>query len=106
MRANKITSAISIKLRFSNAIHRILEPNLDLKKSQRWRKQKTLTDKEKIELFDKIVEIHKESSEEYTKCLFDYRENKRLVVARTARGYYEKKRAKREQHAEHKTDVR
>lgn len=85
-----------IKSTFSNAVHKILEPNIDVKKSQRWRKSDKykLTDKQKIELFDKIELLHRKSSEELTSYLFDRREKKRIHKARVERGYFEKKSEK------------
>lgn len=87
-----------IKSTFSNAVHKILEPNIDIKNSERWRGQYRerykLTDKQKIELFDKINELHRLSSNELTAYQFDRREKKRIHKARVERGYFEKKSEK------------
>jgi hypothetical protein len=92
-----LTSATSIKLRFSNAVHKMLEPNLGVKRSQRWREKKVnLTDAQKLAKYEEIVKLHNEISEEYTKCLFERREKRRVEKARKERGYVAKKRTKKE----------
>lgn len=87
-----------IKSSFSNAVHKILEPNIDIKKSERWRSKNNdkykLTDKQKIELFDQIELLHRNSSNELTAYQFDRREKKRIHKARVERGYFEKKSEK------------
>lgn len=85
-----------IKSKFSNQVHKLLEPNIDLKKSQRWKNgnKYILTDKEKIELFDKIRTLHAQSSNELTSYQFDRREKRRIHKARVERGYFEKKSEK------------
>jgi hypothetical protein len=76
-----------IKCSFSNSVHKLLEPNMDKKTYQRWKYKKELTEKEKIEIFDKIMELHKESSELLTSYQFDKREKRRIHKARVERGY-------------------
>ena len=91
-----LTSATSIKLRFSNAIHKMLEPNLGVKRSQRWREKKvTLTDAQKLAKYEEIEKLHNEISEELSKCLFERREKRRVEKARQERGYVAKKRTKK-----------
>ena len=88
-----------IKCKFSNEVHKILEPNIGVKKSERWKlKTPQLTDKEKIELFDKISSLHKECSNELTSYQFDRREKKRIHNARIGRGYKFKKKTTKEQY--------
>ena len=94
-----LTSATSIKLRFSNAVHKMLEPNLGVKRSQSWRgwreKKVTLTDAQKLAKYEEIVKLHNEISEELSKCLFERREKRRVEKARQERGYVAKKRTKK-----------
>jgi len=81
-----------IKCSFSNSVHKLLEPNMDKKTYQRWKYKKELTEKEKIEIFDKIMELHKESSELLTSYQFEKREKRRIHKARVERGYEFKKK--------------
>ena len=93
----KHNSATTIKCRFSNQIHKMLDPNIGVKRSDRWKIKKVeLTDKQKLELFDQIVKSHKECSEELSACLYKRREKKRLSIAREKSGYTAKRRAKKE----------
>lgn len=93
MKTNIITSSVSIKLKFSNAVHKIMEPNLGIKSRERWRhKAKPLTDAEKLAKYEEIVKLHNEISEEYGKCRFEVREKRRVQKARDERGYVPKKK--------------
>ena len=83
-----------IKCRFSNEVHKILEPNLGVKRSQRWKLKKDLTDKEKIEAFDKIMIIHSECSNELQNYFQDRSKKKRVNKERKARGYIPKKKTR------------
>ena len=91
MKQNPTTT---IKCKFSNAVHKVLEPNIDIKRSQRWSKREVynLTDKQKLEIFDKILSLHGECSNELTNYQFDKREKKRIHKARVERGYVFKKK--------------
>jgi len=90
MKHNSITT---IKCKFSNGLHKMLEPKIGTKRSERWHiPTKELTDAEKIELFDKIVEYHKECSTEISNGLYKRREKRRIQKARDARGYVPKKK--------------
>jgi len=96
MRHNSVTT---IKCKFSNGVHKMLEPNIGVKKSQRWRSNtKQLTDKEKVELFDKIINLHKECSEEISAALYKRREKKRVQAERAKRGYVPKKKTTKAQY--------
>ena len=85
-----------IKCTFSNAVHKILEPNIGVKRSQRWKKEYQekykLTDEQKIKMFDEILKIHNESSLE----LINYRRSRSIKKwvqkEREARGYVPKKK--------------
>lgn len=85
MKTNSINSALSIKCKFSNSVHKILEPNIGIPRRIRWRNKKEYTDKEKIALFDQIKQLHDEISEEYSDCLYKYRVKKRILKAREER---------------------
>ena len=97
MKQNPTTA---IKCKFSNAVHKILEPNINVKTRERWqhRKKYELTDKEKIELFDKIVAMHSTTSAELTHYQYDKRKKKRIYNDRVARDYNFKKKTKKEEH--------
>lgn len=93
----KHNSATTIKCRFSNQVHKLIDPFYGVKRSERWKTKPTsLTDKEKVELFDKLVALHRETSEELSACFYKRREKKRLAIAREKSGYTAKKRAKKE----------
>jgi hypothetical protein len=81
-----------IKSTFSNKVHKLLNPN-PVKNSERWKQKKVeLSDKEKIELFDKIVAMEKATSNELSSYFFNRRENRRIQRKRTERGYVPKRK--------------
>ena len=85
-----------IKSKFSNEVHKILDPNRGTKARDRWRLPKIkLTDAEKLELFEKIVEAHKECTAELTAYLYDRRVKNRVKKARIARGWVPKVKTKK-----------
>jgi len=95
----KHNSVTTIKCKFSNGVHKMLEPNIGIKKSQRWRtEKKELTDTEKIEMFDKIDEFHKECSKEISSALYKRREKKRIQAERVKNGYIPKKKTSKEEY--------
>ena len=96
MKNVNISSALSIKTKFSNSVHKILEPNIGVKRSQRWKVKKELTDAQKIELFNQISKLHDDISAEYSDCLYKNRQKKRVQKLRDESGYTAKKKAKRE----------
>lgn len=72
----------TIKCTFSNAVHKLLNPN-PIKNSEKWRvKLPELTTEEKAELFDKIVELDKESSRLLGKYWYERREKRRVQKLR------------------------
>lgn len=87
-----------IKSKFSNQVHKLLEPNMDVKTRDRWRhgNKYKLTDNEKLEIFEKIVQLHKECSNELTNYQYDRREKNRVKKARIARGWKPKEKTKKE----------
>jgi len=95
MKQNPTTA---IKCKFSNAVHKMLEPNTDIKQRDRWRHRDKykLTDKQKLEMFEEILKLHAECSKELTTYQYDRREKKRVQKARIARGYVPKKKTKKD----------
>lgn len=84
-----------IKGKFSNEVHKLLEPNINLKKRDRWsakRRQPELTNEQKLEIYEKIVQLHSECSEELTNYQYDKRQKRRIYKARVERGYKFKKK--------------
>lgn len=98
MKNNKNNPTTMIKCKFSNEVHKILEPNIGVKKNDRWkfRDKYKFTDAQKIEMFDKIMEIHSECSSNLTNYQFDKRKKKKIHAARVARGYKFKTKVKKE----------
>jgi hypothetical protein len=96
MKNSNISSALSIKTKFSNAVHKILEPGIGVKRSQRWKLKKELTDKEKIALFDQISKLHEDISTEYSNCLYKNRQKKRIQKLRDENGITTKRKEKKE----------
>lgn len=95
MKNSAYNPTMMIKSKFSNQVHKLLEPNIDVKKCDRWRghfrERYKLTDEEKIKIFNEIVKLHQECSNELTSYQFQRREKKRIHNARVERGYFEKK---------------
>lgn len=96
MRHNSVTT---IKCKFSNEVHKMLEPNVGIKKSQRYRvPKKELTDSEKVEIYNKIVASHQECSDEISAALYKRREKKRIQAERAKHGYTPKKKTTKAQY--------
>ena len=91
-----ISSALSIKTKFSNSVHKILEPNLGIPRRKRWQFKKEYSDMEKIKLFDEIKKLHDDISREYSNCLYKNRQKKKIQKLRDERGYTAKQKEKRE----------
>lgn len=84
-----------IKAKFSNDVHRLLEPNIDVKGRDRWKARQNnlrLTTEQKAELFDKINDLHRQCSTELTSYQYEKRRKKRIQKARVNRGYQPKKK--------------
>ncbi len=95
----KHNSVTTIKCKFSNKVHKMLEPNIGIKKTQRYRVEKPeLTDAEKVEMFNKIMVLHQESSTEISAALYKRREKKRIQAEREKRGYAPKKKTTKAQY--------
>ena len=73
----KTTKTPMIKSKFSNAVHKILELNIDKPYRKRWQFKKELTDKEKIDAFDKMHSVQQEASSELRSYQYKRREIKR-----------------------------
>lgn len=95
MKNNNISSALSIKTKFSNSVHKLLEPNMGIPRSKRWKNRKEYTDKEKIALFDQLKKLHDEMSQEYSDCLYKNRQKKKVQKLRDENGYTAKKKEKK-----------
>lgn len=88
-------SATTIKCRFSNLAHKLLDPNYGGKRRDAWKiKNKVYTDKEKIEIFDKLKALDLVISEELSSCYYKRRKKKHVQNARLERGYVPKKKTK------------
>lgn len=87
-----------IKCHFSNEVHKLLEPNIAMKASHRWKHRKELTDAQKLELFDKIAALHQETSNELTSYIRERGKKKRIEKARVERGYVAKKKTSKEEY--------
>lgn len=92
----KQSPKIMIKCKFANEAHKVLEPNHSIKGSERWKHTKKFTDAQKIEMFDKIMEMHAECTHNLTNYQYDKRSKKRIHAARVARGYKFKTKVKKE----------
>jgi len=76
------TKTQMIKCTFSNSVQKLLNPN-PLKNRDKWRvKPIELTDKEKIELFDKIVDLDKKTTNLLGSYWYNRREKKRIQKRR------------------------
>lgn len=85
-----------IKCTFSNAVHKVLEPNIGVKRSERWKKEYQekykFTNEQKIQMFDEILKIPQESSKELLNYRFSRSIKKRVQKEREDRGYVRKKK--------------
>ncbi len=86
----------AIKSKFSNEVHKILEPNIGIKTRQRWQHKQKFTDAQKLEMFEQIVQLHNECTRELTAYQYDRREKKRIQKARIARGWKPKVKTRKE----------
>ena len=85
-----------IKSKFSNEVHKLLDPNMGTETRDRWRlPKKKLTDAEKLELFEKIVEANNTCTAELTAYQYDRRVKNRVKKARIARGWVPKVKTKK-----------
>ena len=92
----KHNSVTTIKSRFSNLAHKLLDPNYGNKRSEAWKNKKDYSNDEKIKIFDELKQIHDECSEEIGRALWKRREKRRIHKQRLINGYYEKKQAKKQ----------
>lgn len=82
---------VMIKCKFSNIVHKLVDTNYGNKRSEAWKNKKTLTNEEKVKLFDEIVKNHAECSKELAHFQYERREKRRVDTKRVENGYYEKK---------------
>ena len=81
---NKTTQ---LKCKFSNEVHKLLEPNWNKTKEERTKLGVVrFTDAQKIELFNNISLLHNESSKRITTSKFKKRAAKRKYLALVAEG--------------------
>jgi len=66
-----------IKSKFSNEVHKILEPQMDKKYWQRDSQYKELAAWEKVEAFDKISKLHNECSTELRNYFYKISQKKK-----------------------------
>lgn len=94
----KNNPTVMIKCKFSNEVHKLLEPNIEMKKNDRWKNHDKykLTDAQKLEIFEKILTLHSECSSELTNYQYDKRFKKRIHKSRVERGYKFKKKMSKE----------
>ena len=65
----KHNSATTIKCRFSNLAHKLLDPNYGNKRRDAWKtRNKVYTNAEKIEIFDKLKALDLVISDELSSC--------------------------------------
>jgi hypothetical protein len=90
--------ATSMKCRFSNQVHAILEPNLGVKRSERWKKEYrekyNFTDEQKLQMINEILKLHNELSSELVSYKFGRSRKKKVQKERAARGYVSPKKTK------------
>lgn len=87
-----------MKCRFSNQVHRILEPLIEVKASERWksehRDKHKFTDEQKLKMFEEIWKLHREISNEYVSFRYNKKKKRKIQEARVERGYVRKKTPK------------
>lgn len=94
----KNTKTPMIKCTFSNQVHKLLNPN-PVKNRDKWKnKPVELTDKEKIELFNRIVLLDKETTNILGSYLYNRREKRRVQTDRIERGVLPKKKTTKEEY--------
>ena len=76
-----------LKAQFSNATHKIISPNYNMTIAER-RKLGVVrfTNEQKIEMFDKIMQLHNEISSRISYTRYDKRAAKRKYLAMVAEG--------------------
>jgi hypothetical protein len=89
----QISSKTAIKCNFSNEVHKVLEPNINIKRTDRWKHKKNeLSDKQKLELFEKIVALHNQCSRSIVSINTKKQLKKEVEKDRVARGVTKKKK--------------
>lgn len=92
----KNNSGTAIKCRFSNKVHKLVNPYYGVKNSKRYKVKITkLSEKEKAERYDQIVALDNQTSNDLGSFFFKRREKRRIYKARVERGYNFKKKTKK-----------
>ena len=81
----KNTKTEMIKSKFSNAVHKIINPN-NVKTTEQWKAMRYITAEQKIQMFDQIVTLDNDTSMELRCYWFNRGEKRRIQKARIARG--------------------
>jgi len=92
----KTNNTSAIKAKFSNAVHKILEPNINVKRSERWiqayQSKYKFTNEQKLKMIDEIIALHRDCSNELNSMFYKRRYKRAIQEARVARGVKPKKR--------------
>jgi ClpP class serine protease len=111
MKNTKHNPTMMIKSAFSNKIHKLLGVCTHYKTTSReyWaclNERKKLTDEDKVKLFDEVMRIYKETSDE----IKNYRKNRNLKKwvnrGRENRGYVPKKKTSKEEYLKMVEDMK
>jgi hypothetical protein len=101
MKNNSYNPKMMIKCRFSNEIHKLITPCYGIKPHTKESreclmdyKKNPLTDKQKAELFDKIMELDNKTSWELTHYITKKKIRNKVNKLRIENGYFEKKKMK------------
>ena len=81
-----------LKGTFSNRVHELLEQGMDKKLNERWRSKVKLTDAQKLEIFEKIEQLHTDCSNAIRSVRFEKWATKRKNKLRLENGYVAKKK--------------
>ena len=76
------SSAMSIKCKISNMVHKTIDPGYGIKRSERSETRWEMSDEEKITRFNDLVRVYREVSDELSNC---YRKNRQKNKVRKAR---------------------
>jgi hypothetical protein len=98
----KTNNTLSIKAKFSNAVHKIVEPNIGVKRRDLWQKQYQdkykFTDAQKLQMMNEILILHRDCSNELNSMFYKRRYKRAIQEARIARGVKPKKKTSKEEY--------
>jgi hypothetical protein len=111
MKNTKHNPTMMIKSAFSNKIHKLLGVCTEHKPySKEWwtckRETKELTNDEKVKLFDEIMKVYSETSDELKNYRNDKNWKKIVEKRRVERGYTPKKKTSKEEYLKMIEDVK